>query len=103
LFVFFQQFPAPEAAAMLDGSRKAEGILPYFIMNHLPTGLAGLVIAAALAAAMSSLDSSINAISTVGIVDISTVEMAVDINAISTVGIVDIYRRHLRPGRSDGQ
>ncbi|MEA3298710.1 MAG: sodium:solute symporter [Pseudomonadota bacterium] len=82
LFVFFQQFPAPEAAAMLDGSRKAEGILPYFIMNHLPTGLAGLVIAAALAAAMSSLDSSIN--------------------AISTVGIVDIYRRHLRPGRSDG-
>src|SRR5690606_7700842 len=35
LFVFFQQFPAPEAAAMLDGSRKAEGILPYFIMHDL--------------------------------------------------------------------
>jgi SSS family solute:Na+ symporter len=55
---------------MLTGGLKSEQILPYFIMNTLPQGLAGLVIAAALAAAMSSLDSSINAISTVGVVDI---------------------------------
>ena len=81
LYVFFQQFPSEAAAAMLDGSRAAEQILPYFIMNHMPAGFAGLVIAAALAAAMSSLDSSIN--------------------AISTVWVVDIYRRHLKPGCSD--
>lgn len=81
LFVFFQQFPAVPAQEMLDGSRAPEQILPYFITNHLPAGIAGLVIASALAAAMSSLDSSIN--------------------AISTVSIVDIYRRHLKPGKDD--
>lgn len=81
LFVFYQAFPAVEPQEMLDGSRKAEQILPYFILNELPKGLVGLVIAAALAAAMSSLDSSIN--------------------AISTVGIVDIYRRHLVKDKGD--
>jgi len=81
LFVFFTVFPSTEAAEMLDGTRRAEQIVPYFVLHNLPPGIAGLVIAAALAAGMSSLDSSIN--------------------AISTVGIVDIYRRHLAPGRSD--
>ena len=81
LYVFFKVFPTPDAAAMLDGAKKAEQVLPYFIMHHLPPGVTGLVIAAALAAAMSSLDSSIN--------------------AISTVGIVDVYRRHLAKGRDD--
>lgn len=81
LFVFFQQFPAQPATEMLDGTRAAEGILPYFISNHLPAGVAGLVIASALAAAMSSLDSSIN--------------------AISTVSVVDIYRRHIKPDQDD--
>ena len=81
LFVFFQAFPAAEVTEMLTGERKAEQILPFFIMNYLPPGIVGLVIAAAIAAAMSSLDSSIN--------------------AISTVGIVDIYRRHLIRERSD--
>lgn len=81
LYVFFQVFPTPEAAEILDGTRKAEEILPYFIISYLPSGLVGLVIAAALAAAMSSLDSSIN--------------------AISTVTINDIYRRHLKPDQPD--
>jgi SSS family solute:Na+ symporter len=81
LFVFFQAFPTVEAAEMLNGARKAEQILPFFIINYLPPGIAGLLIAAALAAAMSSLDSSIN--------------------AISTIGIVDIYRRHLAKTRTE--
>jgi len=70
LFVYFQQFPVPEAQAMLDGSARPEGIVPFFVLNHLPAGLAGLVIAAALASGMSSLDSSINAVATVGIIDV---------------------------------
>ncbi len=70
LYVFFQVFPTETATEILNGERKAEQILPYFINNYLPSGVAGIVIAAALAAAMSSLDSSINAISTVSIVDI---------------------------------
>ncbi len=81
LFVFFQEFPTIQAEEMLNGVRKAEGIVPHFVLNHLPAGIAGLVIAAALAAGMSSLDSSIN--------------------AISTVGIVDIYRRHWVVDRDD--
>ena len=81
LFVFFKAFPTVEAGQMLNGEMKAEQILPYFIINYLPAGLTGLVLAAALAAAMSSLDSSIN--------------------AISTVGIVDIYRRHFVKDRND--
>jgi len=81
LYVFFQVFPAPEAVEMLDGTRKAEQIMPYFIANYLPPGFAGLVIAAAAAAAMSSLDSSIN--------------------AISTIGVHDIYRRLWKKNRDD--
>ncbi len=70
LYVFFQIFPVEAAQQMLTGEQKAEQILPYFINHYLPAGIAGIVIAAALAAAMSSLDSSINAIATVSIVDI---------------------------------
>ncbi len=70
LYVFFQVFPTDTATQILNGEQKAEQILPYFINHYLPSGVAGIVIAAALAAAMSSLDSSINAISTVSIIDI---------------------------------
>ncbi|OUR88420.1 sodium:solute symporter [Gammaproteobacteria bacterium 42_54_T18] len=81
LYAFYQVFPNPEAAMMLDGTKKAEQILPFFVLSELPAGIVGLVLAAALAAAMSSLDSSIN--------------------AISTVSIVDIYRRHINPKQED--
>ena len=81
LYVFFQQFPSEEAADMLSGAKKAEQILPFFIIRYLPAGLSGLVISGAMAAAMSSLDSSIN--------------------AISTVGVIDIYRRYLVKNRDD--
>lgn len=82
LYAFYKVFPDPNAAAMLTGAQKAEGILPYFITTNLPQGLSGIVIAAVLAAAMSSMSSAMN--------------------SISAVAITDIYRRHLTPGRSDG-
>ncbi len=81
LYVFFVQFPSVEATEALDGTRNAEHVVPHFILNHLPAGLTGLLLAAALAAGMSSLDSSIN--------------------AISTVSIVDLYKRHIKKGQSD--
>ncbi len=81
LYVFFEVFPTIVASEILDGTRKAEEILPYFVLHYLPPGVVGLVLAAALAAAMSSLDSSIN--------------------AISTTGVTDLYRRHLRRHGSD--
>ena len=81
LYVLYQRFPTDDTDAMLSGAQKAEQILPYFITHELPAGISGLVLAAVLAAAMSSLDSSLN--------------------AISTVSIVDVYRRHLVKARDD--
>jgi len=80
-YVFYQAFPDPEAAKMLSGELPADQIMPYFISHELPAGLKGIVIAAALAAAMSSIDSSIN--------------------AISAVSILDVYQRHLAKNRDD--
>jgi len=41
-----------------------------FILTYLPTGLVGLLLAAIFAAALSSIDSELNAMSTVAVVDI---------------------------------
>ena len=48
---------------------KADQVFPYFVMHELPTGLSGLIIAALLAAAMSSLDSDLNCLSAVFVED----------------------------------
>jgi len=48
----------------------ADGILPYYIRHNLPAGVAGLVVTAILAAAMSSVDSGLNSIATVIGVDL---------------------------------
>lgn len=65
LFVFYTVFPEPAIANL-----EADQVFPYFILSQLPAGVAGLIIAAVLAAGMSTLDSGINAIATVTVVDI---------------------------------
>jgi solute:Na+ symporter, SSS family len=50
------------AAGLAPGGMPADQIFPQFILDHLPTGLAGLVVAGILAAAMSTISSSINAL-----------------------------------------
>jgi SSS family solute:Na+ symporter len=70
LWVYYQHFPDPVAAQVLAGAGKAELILPHFIMTAMPAGLVGLVIAAALAAAMSTLSSAINAAGMVAVRDL---------------------------------
>ncbi|HAY82440.1 MAG TPA: hypothetical protein DCY79_21750, partial [Planctomycetaceae bacterium] len=54
----------------IDGGLSADTkerdlIFPTFAINHLPTGVGGAVLAALLAAAMSSIDSGVNSIATV--------------------------------------
>jgi Na+/proline symporter len=44
-------------------------IFPYFILNYIPIGVVGLIVAGIFAAAMSSIDSELNALTTVSIVD----------------------------------
>lgn len=56
LFVYYQHHPG-----VLPDGTKPEGVFPYFILTQIPAGVAGFVIAGLLAAAMSTLDSSINA------------------------------------------
>ena len=59
LFVFYLNHPAGPPAL-----EKPDQLFPWFITTEIPAGLAGLVIAGIFAAAMSSLDSSLHAIST---------------------------------------
>ena len=50
-------------------SQASEKIFTAFIADHLPVGIAGLVLAALLAASMSSVDSGLNSICTLLILD----------------------------------
>jgi solute:Na+ symporter, SSS family len=81
LWVFYQRFPTATSTGILAGTVTAERIVPHFVVTQLPVGLTGLVVAGVLAAAMSTLDSSLN--------------------AIATVGVVDVYRRHVARDRDD--
>ena len=55
-------------AVMVDDQIQTDRVFPLFLMTHLPVGLRGLMVAAIIAAAMSTLSSSLNssAASTVG-------------------------------------
>ncbi len=56
-------------------------LFPRFVTTRLPIGVIGLFIAAIFAAAMSSISS--------------------ELNALSTATVVDFYRRHYRPEETD--
>ena len=56
-------------------------VFPTFITTRLPVGLVGLLIAAVLAAAMSSI--------------------AAELNALSATTVMDFYRRHFKPDATD--
>ena len=75
-----------EALAMAEEvtgepSRDVNYIIPRFVLGELPVGLAGLFIAAVIAAAMSSISS--------------------ELNSLSTASVIDFYRRRFRPEASD--
>ncbi len=63
LWVFYRLTPAPAAFARTDR------IFPMFIVQYMPHGISGLLIAAILAAAMSNLSAALNALSSTTIVD----------------------------------
>ena len=68
LLGFFSVNPhlIPDGQSLIED---ADYIFPHYVANYLPIGLAGLVIVAMFAAVMSSLDSGINSVSTVIMVD----------------------------------
>ncbi len=62
LFYKFSAYPVPEL-------NNPNAIVPYFVVNHIPMGLSGLVIAGIFAAAQSTVSSSLNSIATCAVVD----------------------------------
>ena len=82
LFSYYEASPAllqEVQAAHPDGH--ADKVLPHFIATQLPTGVAGLLIAAIFAAAMSSIDTSLN--------------------SSATVMLKDFFQRHLKRGQDE--
>ena len=64
MFGYFRAHPQ-----MLSPTMENIHALPMFIVNGLPAGLSGLVIAGLFAASMSTLDSSMNSVSTMIVTD----------------------------------
>ncbi len=64
-----------------EQTRDVNYIIPRFVLDHLPIGLAGLFIAGVMAAAMSSI--------------------AAELNSLSTATVIDFYRRWVKPEASD--
>jgi len=66
LYAFYQIHGDPLAAGRI---RKADQILPYFVVTELPAGLPGLFIAAIFAASMSVTSAGINSLTSASVVD----------------------------------
>jgi SSS family transporter len=64
-----------------EPTRDVNYVMPNFVLNHLPLGMAGIFIAAVMAAAMSSI--------------------AAELNSLSTATVIDFYRRWVRPEGTD--
>ena len=64
LFAFYSEFPEKGAMALPSNQ-----IFPKFIIEELPMGIKGLLVASVLSAAMSTISSVLNSVTTVGISD----------------------------------
>jgi SSS family transporter len=63
LFAFYKHFPPPNAFA------RGDQIFPTFVVTQLPRGLAGLLIAAIIAAGMANLSAAFNSLASSSVMD----------------------------------
>ncbi len=68
LFVYYQVFPEG-LPAEFQQEGMSDSVFPYFIVNVLPVGITGLLIASVFAAGMSTISTSLNAGATVILTD----------------------------------
>ena len=87
LYVFYRIFPPAVEFT------RADTIFPRFVVNRMPHGVSGLLIAAILAAAMSNLSAALNSLSSTTIVDFyarirpqSTEKIRVQLSRVATIG-----------------
>jgi SSS family solute:Na+ symporter len=64
LFVYYQATPES-----LPADIAPDAVFPYFILTQIPIGLTGFIIAALMAASISSLDSDLNCLSAIAVED----------------------------------
>src|SRR6185503_17526669 len=64
-----------------EQTRDVNYVMPNYVLNHLPLGMAGIFIAAVMAAAMSSI--------------------AAELNSLSTATVIDFYQRWVKPQATD--
>jgi sodium-coupled monocarboxylate transporter 8/12 len=69
LYAFYQLHGDPLAAGHI---RKADQILPYFVVTELPSGFPGLFLAAIYAASMSTISAGINSLTSASLIDFYT-------------------------------
>ncbi|MDP9052592.1 MAG: sodium/solute symporter, partial [Acidobacteriota bacterium] len=67
LWVFYGMHP--EGLAAVGGAAGGNRLFPGFIVHEMPRGVAGLLVAAILAAAMSNLSAALNSLSSTTVVD----------------------------------
>ena len=65
LYVFYKTQPE-----LLDvGLERNDGILPFFVLQNVPVGVAGLIVAGIFAASQSTISSSLNSVATAFVTD----------------------------------
>jgi SSS family solute:Na+ symporter len=79
LFAFY----SPTGIPLPDSISKGDEIFPYFIATQVPFGLRGLIIAAIVAAAMSTVDSTLN--------------------CSATISLLDFWKRYINPAISEAR
>ncbi len=68
LYSYYRVFPDAQVAAF-EAAGKTDYVFPYFMVNVLPTGLTGLLIASVFAAGMSTVATSVTSCSTIILTD----------------------------------
>jgi len=82
LWVYYGHYADPQVTAFA-AAKEGDKVFPHFIATKLPEGVSGILLAGLFAAAMSTIDSSMN--------------------VLSTLIITDLYRRFIRPAAAEAR
>jgi SSS family solute:Na+ symporter len=79
-----------QLAATLSAADIGDKVMPHFMVNKIPAGLLGLIVAAIMSAAMSTISSGMNASATVFSVDIYQRYIRSDLSSTQTLRLLYI-------------